>query len=591
MKNIYLLFSISVLFLFSSCTTTKIDEPEITKNELYQHIKYLASDSLKGRYPGTAEDRLAAEYIADLFESFGLEPINGSYFQEFDIPIHSKLGENNALIVEDNKYTPEAQYNPFSFSANASLEANVVFAGYGIIFQNDSLSYDDYINIDVNGKWVLILRGEPMPESTNSPFLQFADDRDKVMRAYDKGAAGVLFVNGMDFDPQDKLVELDSKKSKTSIPVLHITRSVANDILSNTNKNIEQLEESIINTIRPITLDIDKKVAATIKLEQVFMNTHNVYGILKAPVETDEYVVIGGHYDHLGLGGSDTGSRRPDTIAAHNGADDNASGVAAFIEIAEKLAANRKTLKRNVLFVAFAAEEMGLIGSKHFVNEAPIDLSQINANINLDMVGRLKENKSLQIGGVGTSDKGELILNNINKSFSFQLALSHEGYGPSDHASFYGKDVPVFFISTGAHTDYHTPEDDIEKINFDGLVDVSQFGYALADSLINMDGRLQFKEAGPKTRVTRGYKGKVTLGFMPDFTYEGNEGLRIDFVTPGKPAQLAGLENGDVIVAIDGKKVGNIHDYMYRLSSFKHDQRITVEVKRNDDILVFIVQL
>jgi len=213
---------------------------------------------------------------------------------------------------------------------------------------------------------------------------------------------------------------------------------------------------------------------------------------------------------------------------------------------------------------------MGLVGSRYFTENPPIDLSLVQAMINLDMIGRLNEERQLQIGGMGTSPGFERLLDSLNSSFGFKLKFSNEGYGPSDHASFYANDVPVLFISTGAHADYHTPSDQVSRINVEGTRDVLLFVTDIAQALANKKEKIAFIEAGPKVKgSSRSRRGGITLGLMPDVTYDGNDGMPVMFVTEGKPAAIGGIQKGDVILAIEGKSVGNVYDYMSRLDQLK----------------------
>jgi hypothetical protein len=306
----------------------------------------------------------------------------------------------------------------------------------------------------------------------------------------------------------------------------------------------------------------------------------------------NEYVIIGAHYDHLGMGGEGSSSRATDTIATHYGADDNASGVAMMLELAEKFAAIPEGSRRSILFLAFSAEEMGLIGAKYFAENSYIEHNQVNAMINLDMVGRLKETSVLQVGGAGTATEMRQILESLNDTTSLRLALSDEGYGPSDHSAFYGKNIPVVFASTGAHLDYHTPFDTEERINYEGMIKVSDYIYAVTETLANSNDRLTFAEAGPKDGGSRGMRRKgVTLGIMPDFAGNVGDGLRADFVTPGKPAAMGGMQKGDIIKSINGKAVNNIEDYMFRLNQLKQGETITVEILRNEKRELLLIQL
>ncbi len=305
-----------------------------------------------------------------------------------------------------------------------------------------------------------------------------------------------------------------------------------------------------------------------------------------------EYVIIGAHFDHLGMGGPGSSSRAPDTIGVHHGADDNASGVAMMLELAQKFAATKGSHKRSIICIGFSGEEEGLLGSKHFTDDPGIDLSKVNAMINLDMVGRLTDSTMLQISGVGTAAGLKDLIYSKSDTSAVRLNLSEEGYGPSDHSSFYFKNIPVLFYFTGAHLDYHTPSDTWDKINYAGMVKISGLVFNVAEELADSPVRLSFREAGPKVEPARYRRGKgVTLGIMPDFAGIIKNGLRADAVTPGKPAALGGMKKGDIITAINGKSVNNIQDYMSRMSQLKHGQTISVEVLRGGKKEVLLIQL
>jgi acetylornithine deacetylase/succinyl-diaminopimelate desuccinylase-like protein len=259
----------------------------------------------------------------------------------------------------------------------------------------------------------------------------------------------------------------------------------------------------------------------------------------------------------------------PDSIAVHHGADDNASGVASIMEIAAKLAKNKKSLKRSVVIIAFSAEEIGLLGSKFFTNNPLVDLKSIKAMVNIDMVGRLKESRELLVGGVGTAVESEDLLTSLLNKRNLKLEFSYNGFGPSDHSSFYIENIPVFFFTTGAHSDYHTPLDVTEKINFEGLQLLDEYIYDLTTNLLNRPKDLTFKEAGPKGNVAGSRGSKVKLGIMPSFGESDNTGLKIDAVTPNGPASLAGLMKDDIITAIEGGAVHNIYEYMARMGKLK----------------------
>jgi hypothetical protein len=292
------------------------------------------------------------------------------------------------------------------------------------------------------------------------------------------------------------------------------------------------------------------------------------------------------------LGGTGSGSRVPDTVAVHHGADDNASGVGMMLELAEKFALTEGSHKKSIICVAFTGEEEGLLGSKYFVDHPGIDLSKVNAMVNLDMVGRLQETNVLQISGVGTAEGFRDLVYSESDTSVIKLTLSDEGYGPSDHSSFYGKNIPVLFYSTGAHLDYHTPSDTYDKVNYKGMVSISSLIFNVIEKLASSTERLKFREAGPKIEQGRPMRRKgVTLGIMPDFAGNVKNGLRADFVTPGKPAALGGMKKGDIITSINGKTVNNIQDYMFRMSQLKHGQTISVEILRDGDKMVLLIQL
>jgi len=588
-----LLLVIFVALLFSNCK--QASNPEITKEELKDHIAFLASDSIKGREPGTAGDKMAAEYIRDFFKASGLKLPADNGFQYFDVVKNIELGEKNDLSFEGFDAVLEEDFIPFSFSSNTDIEAEVVFAGYGFDITTDSITWDDYKGIDVTGKWVMILRGDPELDDPESWYEQYSDERGKALTAKDKGAAGVLFVSGPAFSEKDELVSLyfDKSLSGSGIPLINIKRGIADTILKNIGYTIAELASNLDSLRTPHSFAIPIKVKASTELMHTRVKTQNVIGIIESgdTDHKDEYILIGAHYDHLGMGGPGSGSRKPDTTAVHNGADDNASGVAGIMEIARNLSANKAKLKRSVIVVAFGAEEMGLLGSKYFIANPVVNLNKIKAMVNLDMIGRLKpDTRALLVGGTGTSAEAEDILNKLAENTDLALNYSSEGYGASDHASFYSVEIPVFFISTGAHSDYHTPEDDIEFISFEGAKKTTLFVDSLMYVLAMADSSLTFQLAGPKVR-SRKSGFKVTLGIMPDFASSESNGLRVDGVRPGGPAANGGMEKGDIIVAINGKAIANIYDYMHRLKNLEQGQTITVDVIRNDKKEVLLVQL
>jgi len=578
-----------ILFIFSS-----IGNSQVTVKELQSHIKYLSSDSLRGRLTGSPGDSLAAEYIKSKLISYGLKPLTGDGLQRYKVTKKVVAGKSNSLSIYGISYTLDKDFIPFAFSSNSGKESDVVFAGYGFNINGDTLKWNDYEGVDVKGKWVMILRGDPEPENNKSPFISFSADRDKALMAKDMGAAGVLMVSGPLLDPQDAFEPLNMEGYSVDIPVLRIKKEVADVILSKSKNTIALLEKKLNDTKKPFSFSTKVSVNGKAEIVRELANTRNVVMLLPGedPKLKDEYIILGAHFDHLGMGGPGSGSRALDTIGIHHGADDNASGVAMMLELAEKFAETKGSHKRSILCLSFSGEEEGLLGSKHFVDDPGIDLSRVNVMINMDMVGRLNETNNLQIGGVGTATGLKALVYANTDTSIIKLTLSEEGYGPSDHSSFYGKNIPVLFYFTGAHMDYHTPTDTWEKINYKGMVEISDLVFNVAKETASEDSRLQFKEAGPKVETTRYPMRKgVTLGIMPDFAGVIKNGLRADFVTPGKPAAIGGMQKGDIITFINGKPVNNIQDYMFRMGQLKHGQTISVEVLRNDKKVVLVIQL
>lgn len=582
-----IVLGLMAIFLLDSCN---VENPEITIDELDNHIQFLASDSLKGRYPGTEESQVAANYIKYHFVEGGLELLGDNGFQKFEVVTAITPGENNAMQIGEKQGELNVDFAPFAYTKNISLDAEVVFVGYGFSIETDEIQWNDYTAVDVKGKWALILMGDPEADDANSVFAKYAGERDKVITAKDNGAAGVLFVNGPQFDKGDKLIGLnfDKTRSNAGISVIHLKRKFADALMENTT--VEDLEKKLNDEQVSISFASGKTLSATTDVQQKKVETKNVLAFIEGNELKDEIIVLGAHWDHLGFGGKNSGSRMPDTVAVHYGADDNASGVAGIIEVAEKLA-QQKNLKRSVLVMAFGAEEMGLLGSAYFAENPLFELKQLKAMVNMDMIGRLKEDNSLMIGGTGTSPEAEEILNSLNADSTFAISMQTEGFGPSDHAAFYAKDVPVFFISSGAHDEYHTPFDSPENINLEGAKSIADYTYNLMLNLINRNENLTFQEAGPKQRASGSRRYKVTLGIMPNFTSTKNDGLGVDGVTKGGPAESAGMKKGDRIVAINGMSVSNIYEYMSRLNKLEAGTTATVDVIRDNEKVVLLVNL
>jgi len=330
------------------------------------------------------------------------------------------------------------------------------------------------------------------------------------------------------------------------------------------------------------------------------MTTHNIIAVIPGKDKhlKNEYIVVSSHYDHLGLGGKDSGSRRPDTIAVHPGADDNASGDAVVLELAKHF--KKARLPRSIIIAFFGAEEQGLVGSKKFVEwmkqddklrrNLPDSLKGIVANVNLDMVGRMRDN-AMSVSGTGTSSEFKAIVEQVAEEIDLHVSCTADGYGPSDHASFVAAEIPVLFLTTGGHMEYHTPADKPFTLNYDGMQQTLEFSKKLITRLASMPNTLDYISVPASNRMTHA-RFKVTLGLMPDVMGVSDKpGLRADIVVAGKPAHNAGIRSGDVIQEIDGKPVKDINEYMERLSELEAGTTIPVKVLRGEEIIVFEVHL
>lgn len=585
------LVSIGAILWLTNCTSKINKNPEITSQEIYDHIAYLASDSLKGRYPGSEGGQAAGEYIHQQLSEYGLTPVCENGYQHFKVVTGCSLGDSNLLVVNNDTMELDTDYRPMAFSSNASVSGEVTFVGYGFEIETENLKWNDYAMVDVTGKWVMILREDPEPDNMDSEFIDFSSDRAKATLAHDKGAIGILFVNGTRTSRMDTPIELtfDQNLSNSGIPVISITRETANKILEGSD-SIESIEKTIIEKKSPMVLRTKTQVIAKTNVIQDFADAKNVVFEVKATNPTDQYVVLGAHYDHLGMGGKGVSSRAPDTIAPHNGADDNASGVAGIIELAGYFAAHKDTLQKNILVAAFDGEEMGVLGSKYFVQNLPVKKEQVKAMFNFDMIGRMKADSiGISIGGTGTAVEFDTILAQ-NKPY-FNVVSNPDGYGPSDHAPFYSEGIPVLFFSTGAHADYHTPADDIDKIKPGKEADILKYSTKLIYQVATNQDTLTFQTTGNSQHAQRRTRLKITLGIIPDMAGVQKNGLGIDGVRQGGRADKGGLLKGDKITAINGEPVTNIYDYMYRMSKLKLGTTAVVEIERNNKKEVVLIQL
>jgi len=563
------------------------NNPEITESELLAHIKYLSDNKRTGRFPGTEGSKEAVEYISNNFKANNLLPGGTEGFlQPFEFITGIKAGNETRLVVDGRSLTLNKEFIPIEFSSNGNFEGKIAFMGYGFII-DDSISWNDYKGINLEGKWALILSGAPGGNHPHSKFRNHSTLRKKAMIAKDKNALGVIFVN-QNGDNDLIILEHSPNSLSIGIPVVQIRRDIANELLS---QKLNDLQISLDEQNKPQTFSIDKKIIGELKLKRETKLVPNVIGIIPGndPVLKHEYIVLGAHFDHLGLGGDGSGSLTPGSTLVHNGADDNSSGTAALLELSSKLINNKNLLKRSIIVMGFNAEEEGLLGSKYFVNNPTLDLSSIVAMINMDMIGRMSNN-TVTVGGTGTANIFEPTLREINKDHKLKFKMSPEGFGPSDHASFYINNIPVLFFFTGTHSDYHKPSDDWQKINIEGEKKIADFIYDLILNLSHIDSKPIFKESGPKQATRVRSNLKVTFGIMPSYGSD-EKGLAIDGVRKNGPAEKAGIKKGDVIVSIKGEEINNIYDYMYRLEKLETGETVEIIIIRDGEERALMINL
>ena len=592
-RALYLILFIVVLGALLIQTKNTGISSEITNNEIMGHIRYLSHDSRGGRYPGTRGSKDAIAYLVKRLKSYGVGPgVENSYVQPFDITTGITLDNTNYAIINEDSLVLKRDYIPLSFSSSGITEGEVVFAGYGFDINEDQLQWNDYSGINVKDKWVMVMRHSPERGNNHSPFAAHSPLHKKMLIARDKGAVGIIFISQLedeDLLPLNYMPGYDNSE----IPALHLSNNTADKLLANQGWSRQKIQETMNRSLESLNFQIDGKTLKTsIGLKHTVSRGANVIGEIKSGNRKyrDEYVVIGAHFDHVGRGGPGSGSRKPDLNVVHPGADDNASGTSGLLEIAQKLAAQKSRLKRSVVLIGFDAEEKGLLGAKYFVENPTIDLDNIVTMINMDMIGRM-EDSSATVGGVGTSPAFESLLDSLKVGRNFDLSMSEQGFGPSDHAAFYSKNIPVLFFFSGFHNEYHTPEDTWKHINLQGTTDIVNLVYDVVYHLSRTSSRPRFTEAGPKQAqaapMNRSFK--VTFGIMPSYT-SSEEGLQVDGISkPDGPAATAGITKGDVIKSIDGKIIKNIYEYMDRLGELKTGATVPVTIERNGKQLVLNV--
>ncbi len=580
--------------------------PDITTNDVRAIVSHLASDELEGRLAGSRGAELAADYIAGQMKRVGLQPVgtNAGFFQPYDFNAGARVLTNaNRLIITPSNGSPmefevEKDFRPLPFSANAEVEGDVIFVGYGLsVPGKPGEGYDSYAGVNVSNKIALVLRYVPeqVEPKRRAELNRYAGLRYKAMHAREHGAKGVLFVTGPNSANAGELLPMtsDGSLAGSAIPIACASSNVVTALFANSGRDLGQLQAA---------LDIENphaesgivltnvRVQLGTGVEHIRKNDRNVLGMIPPGRATvgpgeSEYLMVGAHYDHLGHGEAGAMNRKGEEGMIHYGADDNASGVAAMLEIAGALTAERQrnpaAFPRGVIFAAWAGEEIGIIGSSRFAEQPLLPLTNVAAYLNFDMVGRLRENK-LTLQGIGSSPLWTKLIEKRNVAAGFQLTLQDDPYLPTDTTALYPKGVPVLAFFTGSHDDYHRPTDKPETLNYEGTVKVAKFAYGILLDLEKVErpvyAQVARKDAGGGSRESL----RAYLGTIPDYATEV-QGVKLSGVRAGGPADKAGLRGGDVIVEFGGTKIANIYDYTYAMDAVKIGKPVTIVVLRNGE--------
>ncbi len=588
-----------------------IGSPAITAADLKTEVSWLADDAREGRMTGTPGAQAAADWLADYFGKIGLKPLGESFAEgfEFDAGVKAIEGKNRLVISTDigvsdpgksrffppdgtHTVTYDKNFRPITFSDSGEAEGEVVFAGYGLsVPEGNGERYNSYDGLDVKDKIVLLFRYVPeaVDPARRAQLNRYAGLRYKAMMARERGAKAVLVVTGPNSPQAGELLPLagDGALAGSGVLAVSISGTVADALLEPSGKSLKDLQTALDseNPHAESGFVLPKvKVKLSVGVEHIKKQDRNVVAML--PVEgATETLLIGAHYDHLGHGNSNSSmAHAGEENQIHHGADDNASGTAFVMELAADLVAEQKEhpekFKRNIVFAQWSGEEIGLIGSAAFAEHPPLDLTKVDAYINADMVGRLRENK-LTVQGVGSSKIWRKLLEKRNVAAGFNLVLQDDPYLPTDTTSLYPKRIPVLNFFTGAHEDYHRPTDTADKIDYDGLARITTFAKNIILDLESAPERPDF------ARVERSDSGggsrdnlRAYLGTIPDYTTEV-KGVKLSGVRGGSPAEKGGLQGGDVIVEFGAQKIANIYDYTYALDAVKIGTPVKVIVERD----------
>lgn len=573
---------------------------KITVEDLKRHVYALSDDAMEGRLTGTKGEKLATQYVADAFAGLGLQPAgdDGGWFQEFEFTSGVALGHGNTLSVSVDgaaaALTLNDDWRPLAFSrVGVADKAGTIFAGYGIDApaEGDQKAMDSFAGLDLTGKWAVIWRGMPdsADEARRTYLLRFADMRYKAAAAKARGAVGVILTPSPSFAGGLPRLSYEAISGDAGLPVIAVSPDAGARMLSILGDDLTamtgQIEQGQAEGRDLIGVTIEGEVALNFETRK----GRNV--LARLGVDSDlPPLVIGGHVDHLGHGetsGSLASAEQAGQV--HNGADDNASGVAGVIEAAQKLAADhakgKLKAKRDIIFAAWSGEELGLLGASHYVKklggeDGVADL--VSAYLNMDMVGRLED--KVVVGGVGSSPVWARELERRNAVVGLPIVVSNDNYAPTDTTAFYLGGAPILGFFTGAHGDYHKPTDTAEKLNYEGLRDITRLVALIARSRAKDAAEPEYVKTARKTETAR-RRGKVFLGTIPDYAGGDVEGVAISGVVKDGPAEAAGLLGGDVIIGLAGKDVANIYDFVRALNGIKAGEEIDITVTRDGDIV------
>lgn len=583
---------------------------EITPADLRLHVTKLASDEMEGRLTGTDGEQRATAYAAEFMQSLGLKPAgkDGGWFQDFEFTSGVALGPDNQLTLT----TPDGarlqavdqEWRPLAFSKTGEIPpASVAFAGYGIVApaEGEHPEYDSYVHLDVTGKWVLVFRYLPenVTPERRQHLARYSGLRYKAMAARERGAVGLLVVSGPNSQVEHQLTELsfDTSQGSTSLAVISITDAMGEALLAAPNRTLKQVQDQLDPGEPAMGYSLaDRELAARIDILHRRSSGRNVLGRLEAgSPESRPALVIGAHIDHLGRGiGMSTLARDDEKGHVHYGADDNASGVSSLMEIAEYLSdqvrQKRLQLERDIIFAFWSGEELGLLGSSHFVQDLGKQLGSENdisaavaAYLNLDMVGRLNDKLILQ--GIGSSSNWTSEVEKRNAPVGLSLTTQNDSYLPTDSTSFYLKRVPVLSAFTGTHGEYHSPRDTPETLNYEGMAQVAQLMALLARGVATAVEEPDYVEMKRPSGEGSRARLRAYLGTIPDYAQGDVAGVKLSGVIGGGPAEQAGLEGGDIIVELAGRRIENIYDYTYAIEALKIGETVTIVVQRGSERL------